>query len=89
MSLLLHGDFDHSSPVQIAEGAVPLKRTINMLNLSAGIRMDNGFELSVWGRNVTNDRYLSTIFSSVAQAGSISGYPSMPRTYGVTGRFNF
>ncbi|WP_066793902.1 TonB-dependent receptor domain-containing protein [Sphingomonas soli] len=88
-TLLLHADFDHSSPVQIAEGVITTKRTINMLNLSAGIRLDNGLELSVWGRNVTNDKYLSTIFSSVAQAGSISGYPSMPRTYGVTGRFGF
>ncbi|MBX3565117.1 MAG: TonB-dependent receptor [Sphingomonas sp.] len=89
ITLLMHADYDHSSSVRIAEGAVGLEREINLVNLSAGIRMTNGLELSVWGRNVTNDRYLSTIFSSVAQAGSISGYPSMPRTYGVTGRFNF
>ncbi|MES2989535.1 MAG: TonB-dependent receptor [Pseudomonadota bacterium] len=89
VTLLLHGDFDHSSSVRIAEGAVPLERQINLVNLSAGIRVSNGLEVSIWGRNVTNDRYLSTIFSSVAQAGSISGYPSTPRTYGVTGRFGF
>ncbi|RYD60646.1 MAG: TonB-dependent receptor, partial [Sphingomonadales bacterium] len=86
ISLLLHADFNHNSAVRIAEGAVGLERQINLLNLSAGIRVSNGLDLSVWGRNVTNDRYLSTIFPSVAQAGSISGYPSMPRTYGVTGR---
>ncbi|RYG87170.1 MAG: TonB-dependent receptor, partial [Alphaproteobacteria bacterium] len=89
ITLLLHGDFDHNSSVRIAEGAVGTEREVNLLNLSAGIKLRNGFELSVWGRNVTNDRYLSTIFSSVAQAGSISGYPSAPRTYGVTGRFGF
>ncbi|HEX8302572.1 TonB-dependent receptor [Sphingomonas sp.] len=89
LSLLLHSDFDHASNVRIAEGAVTTKREINLLNLSAGLQFSNGLELMVWGRNVTNDQYLSTIFSSVAQAGSISGYPSMPRTYGVTGRFKF
>ena len=89
VTLLLHGDFDHNSNVQIAEGAVPLKRELNQLNASATLRLAMGLEVSVWGRNLTNDQYISTIFSSVAQAGSISGYPSQPRTYGVTGRFKF
>jgi outer membrane receptor protein involved in Fe transport len=93
VTLLLHTDFDHSSNVQIAESSVPaiqtLRREINLLNASATLRLDAGFELSVWGRNLTNDQYLSTIFSSVAQSGSVSGYPSQPRTYGVTGRFKF
>jgi len=93
VTLLLHTDFDHNSNVQIAESPLPviqaLRREVNLLNASATVRFDMGLELSVWGRNLANDQYLSTIFSSVAQAGSISAYPSQPRTYGVTGRFKF
>jgi iron complex outermembrane receptor protein len=91
--IILHSDFNHNSNVEIAESTVAviqnLKREMNLLNLSATVAFDPGIEVSVWGRNVTNDNYLSTIFSSVAQSGSISGYPSQPRTYGVTGRYKF
>ena len=48
-----------------------------------------GLELSVWGRNLTDDRYIGTIFDSVGQQFSISGYPNQPRTYGVSARFKF
>jgi iron complex outermembrane recepter protein len=43
----------------------------------------------VFGRNLTEPKFNPVIFPSVAQAGSLSGYPSPPRTYGVTGRFKF
>ena len=51
--------------------------------------MSNGLELSVWGRNILDDRYISQIFDSPAQQGSISGYPNQPRTYGVAARFRW
>ncbi len=72
--------------IRIAQG---LKREVNQLNASFTIALNNGFELGVWGRNLTNAQYLTTVFDAVAQAGSVSGYPSQPRTYGVTGRFKF
>ncbi|RYE03627.1 MAG: TonB-dependent receptor [Sphingomonadales bacterium] len=93
ITFLAHVDFNHNSNVQIAESTSTvvqqLRREINLLNASVGLRFSNGLDLSVWGRNLTNDTYLSTIFSSTAQQGSISAYPSMPRTYGVSGRFKF
>jgi len=46
-------------------------------------------QLNLWGRNLTGDEYLLSAFPSVAQAGSISGYPSQPRTYGLTVKYNF
>jgi outer membrane receptor protein involved in Fe transport len=54
------------------------------LNASVTFATSNGWELSAWSRNLTDERYLTTIFNSVAQDGSISGYPSPPRTYGVS-----
>ena len=89
MTLMLHTDYNHESKVQILEGVLNTSREVNLLNLSATLRFRMGLDISVWGRNVTKDQYLNTIFPSVAQSGSISGYPNQPRTYGVTGRFKF
>ncbi|WP_404369839.1 TonB-dependent receptor [Sphingomonas sp. MMS24-J45] len=93
VKLLLRGDFNYQSPVQIAESTTPiiqaLKREVKELNLAATLQFENGLEVSVWGRNVTNNQYITTIFSSVAQSGSVSGYPNQPVTYGGTVRFKF
>ena len=93
IKLLFRTDFNYQSPVQIAESTAPviqaLKREVNELNMAATLQFQNGLELSVWGRNVTNNQYITTIFSSVAQSGSLSGYPNQPATYGGTVRFKF
>ena len=64
-------------------------REVSMFNASAGLTWSNGFELNLWGRNLNEDEYLQSAFPSVAQAGSFSGYPNTPRTYGLTLRKNF
>lgn len=87
--LLFRTDFNYQTPTQIAEGAIPLEREVKELNLAATLQFDRGLELSGWARNVTNNRYITTLFSSVAQSGSVSGYPSQPRTYGATVRYKF
>ena len=87
--LLLRGDFDYQTPVQVAEGVLAFKREVKELNLAATLQFDSGLELSLWGRNVNDDQYISTLFSSVVQSGSVSAYPNQPRTYGGTVRFKF
>ncbi|WP_128893127.1 TonB-dependent receptor [Erythrobacter sp. HKB08] len=64
-------------------------REVNQVNASLTLALDMGLEVSLWGRNLTNDRYLTTIFPGVAQSQTISGYPNAPRTYGGTVRFKF
>lgn len=59
-------------------------REVNLVNASAGFVTANGVGVTIWGRNVFNDEAITTAFPSVAQAGSISGYPNQPRTYGIT-----
>lgn len=59
------------------------------LNASISYATANGWEFTAWGRNLTDERFLTTIFDSVAQDGSISGYPSPPRTYGVAAKYVF
>lgn len=89
LKLLLRSDYQWSSDTQIAEGAPQFRRQIRSLNSSLSLQFKNGLELSIWGRNLFDQQYISTIFPSVAQAGSLSGYPSQPRTFGGTARFKF
>ena len=61
----------------------------NELNASLTYAMGNGLDLTIWGRNLLDDRYLHQVFDSPAQSGSISGYPNQPRTYGVAARYRW
>ncbi len=99
--LILRGDFHYESSVQTIEGltagsieaaralARPFRREVNDLNASITYAMQNGLELSLWGRNLLDDRYLIQVFPVPAQTGNIAGYPNQPRTYGVAARFRF
>jgi iron complex outermembrane recepter protein len=89
--LILSTDFYHAAKVLINDNPAYriYKREINDLNASLTYKFENGLQFSVWGRNLTDAKYLQTIFPSVVQAGSISGYPSQPRTYGVAAKFKF
>ena len=86
--LILHTDYALNSSYQIAQG-LPYKAGIESLNASIAFALSNGLELSVWGRNLTEPQYNPVIFASVAQSGSLSGYPPPPRFYGASAKFKF
>lgn len=91
MNGFLRAEYIYEDEVQVVEN-VPTdvaSREVSMVNASAGISWNNGFEVMVWGRNLTDDNQLLSAFPTTVQAGSISGYPNQPRTYGVTLRMNF
>lgn len=69
--------------------AKPFKREVSEMDASLSWKLPSGFEVSVWGRNLTNDRYLTVVFDSPGQAGSVSGYTNQPRTYGVAASYKF
>ncbi len=71
------------------DAAKPFTRQVDEVEASLTYAMNSGLELTVWGRNLTNDRYISTVFDSPAQAGSVSGYTNQPRTWGGSVRFRF
>ncbi len=102
--IIARGDYHYESPVQIVQGltgflargqdaaiaaARPFRRQVDQVNASLTYALANGLEFTAWGRNLLDDRYLLSVFDSVAQAGSVSGYPNQPRTYGGTVRFRF
>ena len=86
--LIFHVDYALNSAFQIAQG-LPFKASIESLNASLALELENGLEVSVWGRNLTEPQYNPVIFPGVAQAGTLSGYPPPPRTYGLSAKFDF
>jgi iron complex outermembrane recepter protein len=86
--LIFHADYALNSDYPFGQG-LPFKAEIESLNASLALKLDNGLEISVWGRNLTEPQYNAAIFPSVAQAGSLSAYPPPPRTYGVSAKFDF
>ncbi|NNM14990.1 MAG: TonB-dependent receptor, partial [Gammaproteobacteria bacterium] len=87
----IRGDYLYESNVQMLDNvpASLASRQVNTLNASFGIETVEGWNFTLWGRNVNNDQYLLSGFPSVAQAGSFSGYPNQPRTYGLTVKKSF
>jgi len=87
-ALVFHADYALGSSFQIAQG-LPFKAEPESLNASVTFALANGLEFMLWGRNLTEPKFNAVIFPSVAQAGSLSAYPSPPKTYGGTVRFRF
>jgi outer membrane receptor protein involved in Fe transport len=86
--LVFHTDYNKQKPCIVAQG-LPNETRPEVLNASVALDMGNGLELSVWGRNLTEPEYNTTIFPGVAQSGTLSGYPNAPATYGASARFRF
>jgi len=92
--LLTRVDYSHESNTKINNGLPTFgpnnfMREVNLVNASATVSLDMGLEFGVWARNLLDDEYIITVFDGVAQAGTVSGYPSAPRTYGAMARFKF
>jgi outer membrane receptor protein involved in Fe transport len=100
--LLTRLDYNHESNVQINNGLPTFNgpinarrdprifnRETNLVNASMILQLNNGLEVGAWARNLLDDQFIITVFDGVAQAGTVSGYPSQPRTYGGLVRFKF
>ena len=93
-ALITRIDYNHESNTAINNGLPTFgpnnfSREVNLVNGSMTLKLNNGLEVGIWGRNLLDAEYITTIFDSVAQAGSVSGYPNQPRTYGGLVRFKF
>ncbi len=97
--LITRVDYNHESNTDINNGLPTFntalgnnqifRREVNLVNASMTLALDNGIEIGAYARNLLNDQYIMTVFDGVAQAGTVSGYPSAPRTYGALVRFRF
>ncbi len=97
--LITRIDYNHESSTPINNGLPEFnaalgntqifEREVNLVNGSMTLALNNGLEVGIWGRNLLDDEYISTVFDGVAQSGTVSGYPNAPRTYGGLVRFKF
>lgn len=89
MTGFVRADYVYESDVLVADNIPGISREVNTVNGSFGVTLNNGLQLQVWGRNLFNDEYYQAVFPTVAQAGSVNGYPNAPRTFGITARKSF
>ncbi|MEP0190478.1 MAG: TonB-dependent receptor [Erythrobacter sp.] len=92
-------DYNHESNTDINNGLPTFNaalgnteifsREVNLVNVSSTLKLENGVEVGVFARNLFDDEFITTVFDGVAQAGTVSGYPNAPRTYGGVVRFKF
>ncbi|TAD75664.1 MAG: TonB-dependent receptor [Sphingomonadales bacterium] len=97
--LITRVDYSHESNTPINNGLPTFNRAlgntrifdreVNLVNASMTLALSNGLEIGAFARNLLNDRYILTNFDGVAQSGTVSGYPSPPRTYGGVVRYRF
>lgn len=89
--MFARAEYLYESDVQVVDNvpAANASREVGILNASVGLSTDSGWDVMLWGRNLTDDEFLLSAFPSVFQEGSLSGYANEPMTYGVTLRKHF
>jgi outer membrane receptor protein involved in Fe transport len=56
-----------------------------ILNLRIGANIGDYTTVTLWGRNVTDERYFNGSYDPpLLDRGSMNSYPSEPATYGIT-----
>ncbi len=86
------GEFSHFSK-QFTDGdddPFTEQDAVDLVNLRIGyIFTDWNAELTLWARNITDERYFHGSFDPPAQAGRINSYPAEPSSVGITFRKGF
>ncbi|MEM7662653.1 MAG: TonB-dependent receptor [Pseudomonadota bacterium] len=90
----IRGDWQYSGPAAFSDdpdvqALIGFEEDSNLVNLSAGLTLPTGTELTVWGRNIFDEQFVVGAFPAIGQAGSITALPNQPATYGFTLRQNF
>jgi outer membrane receptor protein involved in Fe transport len=91
-NLYFRAEVQHQSE-QFTDGDVdPFTRQPNLtlVNLRIGYEwIDANADLTLWGRNITDERWYHGSFDAPAQEGHMNSYPSEPSSFGVTFRKSF
>ena len=90
----IRADWQYESPSDYFDdpqdqALIDMEKEVSTVNASAGFTTQDGLSVTLWGRNIFDDEYITVAFPAVAQQGSLSGYPNQPATYGVTVRKSF
>jgi len=103
--LKIHADYAYVDDYVLWQGTAPDPATealfargrqlseaggYGLLNAKATMQLDDRWEVSLWGRNLTDEEYYSrTQADFLTSFGYAGAYPGDPRTYGVTVAFQF
>jgi len=61
-----------------------------IVNMRLGFNFDNiDSTLTLWGRNITDERYFHGSFDQPIGLGRMNSYPGEPATYGISFQKNF
>jgi len=90
----IRGDWQYTSSTEFSDNPavqalIGFERESNLVNLSAGVTLPIGTQLTVWGRNIADEQFIAGAFPAVGAPGSITGFPNQPATYGFTLRQTF
>jgi outer membrane receptor protein involved in Fe transport len=94
LDAFLRADWQYSSPAAYTDNAalqdfIGFEREFHLVNASAGFTTESGFGVSVWGRNILDEEYHTSVFTPLLESTSLSGFQNQPATYGVTVRKAF
>ena len=90
-NLFIRAEYSYASELFTDGDLDPLTKqdSLGLLNLRVGMDFGDSSTLTLWGRNVTDERWYSGSFDAPIQLGRMNSYPSEPSTYGVTFQMNF
>jgi outer membrane receptor protein involved in Fe transport len=92
MSMFIRGEYSYTSS-QFTDGDLdPFTKqdSFEIVNVRLGINFDNiASTLTLWGRNITDERYFHGSFDQPIGLGRMNSYPAEPATYGVSFLKNF
>ncbi len=92
MSAYVRGEYSYYSETLTDGDLDPFTKLeeFDLVNARLGLRWENiNAELTVWGRNLTDEKYWVGSFDAPVQDGRMNSYPAEPRTWGVTFRKDF
>jgi len=91
-SMFVRGEYSYTSS-QFTDGDLdPFTKqaSFEIVNLRLGINFDRiASTLTLWGRNITDERYFHGSFDQPIGLGRMNSYPAEPASYGVTWVSNF
>jgi outer membrane receptor protein involved in Fe transport len=91
-SMFLRAEYSSSSSAWTDGDLDPYTKqeAFEIVNLRLGFNFDNSnSNLTLWGRNITDERYFAGSFDQPISAGRMNAYPAEPATFGMTYRKNF
>jgi iron complex outermembrane receptor protein len=92
LSGFVYGEYTYTDARMTDLNNDPVKEdaSYDLVNLRAGLIFEKwDAELTLWGRNVFDEKYSGTIADKVLQEGAYIAYPSEVATWGITAKKHF